>query len=88
MICLCKHIAPHLVYKEGNSHLLLFNMRFDLEQDDSTTRRLTWLKTHLERCWQKVEEMLDDEEGNQLLIGYYMEKIERITNVLNHMRYN
>jgi len=63
-------------------------MRFDLEQDDSTTRRLTWLKTHLERCWQKVEEMLDDEEGNQLLIGYYMEKIERITNVLNHMRYN
>jgi len=63
-------------------------MLLNTDQDDSIIEIINFLRLKLEREWRKVEAWREDEEGNQLLILNSMERIERLTNLINHYIYN
>jgi len=58
-------------------------------ENDTSIEDLNWLRKEIENCWKWVERYKEeDEETNQLLIHLQMERIDRMTRILNIAIYN
>jgi len=73
-----------------NSHAFLHYMQFNQNMDDSDGYKLTWLKAKLQKQWDKISELEgeDDWWGNQILIDQLLDRIDLLTNLINHYIYN
>lgn len=60
----------------------------NLHLDDSTAEILGFIRSKIERYKEYIDEMLNDYEGNQLMINLYMHKLRTLEEVFIHLKYN